>query len=117
MPSDVLNALYDIRDNGKFVQAFVKGLSFEQFENDRKTFYAATRALEIISEASRRLSQDVRDAHPELPWRLIMGAGNVYRHNYDNVAERFIWHTVHHDIPILLKAIDEEIARHETSQS
>jgi uncharacterized protein with HEPN domain len=29
----------------------------------------------------------LRDRHPELPWRAIMGIGNVYRHNYDNVAE------------------------------
>ncbi len=48
---------------------------------------------------------------PELPWRAIMGVGNVYRHNYDNVAEEFVWRTVHESLPALLAAIDEEIAK------
>ena len=67
------------------------GLSFEAFKEDRKTFYAVTRALEIISEAARRLPDELRARHPELPWRAIMGAGNVYRHNYDNVLETYVW--------------------------
>jgi uncharacterized protein with HEPN domain len=46
-----------------------------------------TRCLEIISEAARRLPSALRDRHPELPWRAIMGIGNVYRHDYDDVAE------------------------------
>ena len=48
-------ALYDIRDNGKLAQDFIAGLSFERFRDDRLFFYAVTRALEIISEAARRL--------------------------------------------------------------
>ena len=28
--------------------------------------------------------------HPELPWRAIMGVGNVYRHNYDDVEEDYV---------------------------
>ena len=74
MPSDQTRiALSDIRDNGKLAQDFVAGLSFERFRGDRLFFYAVTRALEIISEAARRLLVEVRDRHPELPWRAIMG--------------------------------------------
>jgi uncharacterized protein with HEPN domain len=40
-----------------------------------------------------------------------MGVGNVYRHNYDNVAEEFVWRTLHESPPALLAAIDEEIAK------
>jgi uncharacterized protein with HEPN domain len=67
--------------------------------------------LEIISEAARRLPQSLRDRHPELPWRAIMGAGNVYRHDYDNVAEEFVWRTLHESVPTLKAIVDEEIAR------
>jgi uncharacterized protein with HEPN domain len=67
MPSDQTRlALYDIRDNGKLAQRFVAGLSFEKFRDDRLFFYAVTRALEIISEAARRLPTELRDRHPEL---------------------------------------------------
>ncbi len=72
--------------------------------DDRRTFYAVTRCLEIISEAARRLPQSLRNRHPELPWRAIMGAGNVYRHDYDNVAEEIVWRTVQNNLAPLLAA-------------
>jgi uncharacterized protein with HEPN domain len=92
MPSERTRlALLDIRDNARLAQEFVEGFSQEAFEADRRTFYAVTRCLEIVSEAARRLSPALRDRHPELPWRAIMGVGNVYRHDYDNIAEAFVW--------------------------
>jgi uncharacterized protein with HEPN domain len=112
MPSDQTRlALYDIRDNGKLAQDFVAGLSFERFRDHRLFFYAVTRALEIISEAARRLPAELRERHPELPWRAIMGVGNVYRHNYDTVAEEYVWRTVHESLPALLAVIEVEIRR------
>ena len=66
--------------------------------------------LEIISEAARRLPEAVRERHPELPWRSIMGAGNVYRHDYDNVAEEFVWRTLQLGLAPLLAAVLVEIA-------
>jgi uncharacterized protein with HEPN domain len=69
-----------------------------------------TRSLEIVSEASRRIPQEIRDRHPELPWQKIMGVGNVYRHDYDNVQQDFVWRTVRERLPALLAAIEEEIA-------
>ena len=104
-------ALFDIRDNVALAREFTAGLSFETFSADRRTFYAVTRCLEIVSEAARRLPQTVRDRHPELPWRAIMGVGNVYRHDYDNVAEQAVWRTVRHSLEPLLTAIEAEIAR------
>jgi uncharacterized protein with HEPN domain len=79
------------------------------FAADRRTYYAVTRCLEIISEASRRLTQPMRDRHPEIPWRAIMGAGNIYRHDYDNVVESFVWHTVHQSLAALLAVVEGEL--------
>ncbi len=104
-------ALFDIRDNANWANEFVAGLSYEESMADRRALYAVTRALEIISEAARRLPQSLRDRHTELPWRAIMGAGNVYRHDYDNVAEEFVWRTLHESVPTLKAIVDEEIAR------
>jgi uncharacterized protein with HEPN domain len=112
MPSDQTRlALCDIRDNGKLAQDFVAGISFEKFRDNRLFFYAVTRALEIISEAARRLPTELRDRHPQLPWRAIMGVGNVYRHNYDTVAEEYVWRTVHESLPALLAVVEAEIDR------
>ena len=104
-------ALFDIRDNIKLAEEFTAGLSFDAFVKDRRTFYAVTRCLEIISEAARRLPAHVRNRHPELPWRAIMGAGNVYRHDYDNVAVEMVWRTLKGSLEALREAVDSEIYR------
>src|SRR4051794_10715864 len=98
------SVLEDIRDNIELAQSFVSGLSFNAFARDRRTEYAVVRCLEIISEASRRLSDDLKSRHPQIPWLDIAGAGNVYRHDYEDVSDRRVWRTVtemlapHHNV-------------------
>jgi uncharacterized protein with HEPN domain len=112
MPSDRARlALFDIRDNIRLSRQFIEGCSFEVFKENRMIFYAVTRALEIISEASRRLPASARERHPQLPWRAIMDVGNVYRHDYDDVAEEFVWRTVNQSLDPLLIVVIEEIER------
>jgi hypothetical protein len=74
-------ALLDIRDNIMFAQSLVSRASYEAFRDDRVTFYAATRCLEIISEASRRPGPDVKTRQAQIAWRKIAAAGNIYRHS------------------------------------
>jgi uncharacterized protein with HEPN domain len=110
MHSDLPNfVLYNIRDNILLAREFVEGLTYEQFAESRLHFYAVTRALKIISEASRRLTNEVRGRHPDLPWRAIRDGGNFYRHEYDNVEESYVWTTVQTDLPPLLAAVIAEI--------
>ena len=104
-------ALHDIRDTIVLARQFVSGLTKVGFSDDRKTVYAVTRCLEIISEASRRLAPAVRERHPELPWNSIMGAGNVYRHDYENVVDEIVWQTIEHSLEPLLRAVEAELAR------
>jgi uncharacterized protein with HEPN domain len=84
MPSDTRSneALREIERTILLALSFAGDASFEAFEADVKTFYATTRCLEIISEASRRLSIDVKDRHSHIPWRQVANAGNFYRHDY-----------------------------------
>ncbi len=111
MPSDQSRqALLDIRDNILRARDFVAGFTFETFAADQRTFYAVTRCLEIISEASRRLDESIRTRHPQLPWRAIMAAGNFYRHDYDNIAERFVWQTATQSLDALLAMSEVELA-------
>jgi uncharacterized protein with HEPN domain len=111
MPSDSVRlALFDIRDCILSARDFTEGLSYEAFKESRLHFFAVTRALEIISEASRRLPEELRDRHPELPWREIRDAGNMYRHRYDNVVESIVWKTIQEDLAPLLAVVLAEIA-------
>ncbi len=110
MPSDQSRqALRDILENARLARQFVAGLDAASFVADRRTVYAVTRCLEIISEASSRLDQSIRDRHPTLPWRAIMGSGNVYRHDYDNVAEDQLWRIVNNSLSVPIAAMEQEL--------
>src|ERR1700731_4691506 len=93
-PSDPRKWLLDIRDNIRLASAFIEGADFDAFRDNQLLFYAVTRALEIISEASRRLPDDMRARHPNIPWVEMAGAGNVYRHDYEDVRQLLVWGTV-----------------------
>ena len=103
--------LQDILENIRLARSFIAGLSFTDFQADRRTSYAVVRCLEIISEASRRLPTELKVRHPTISWKQTAGAGNVYRHNYEDVAAQFIWDTVQHALPALTAVLEQEIAR------
>ena len=59
------------------------------------------RNLEVIGEATKNLSDDLRSANPEIPWRQIAGMRDVLIHDYLRVNLRRIWQTVVSDLPPL----------------
>lgn len=102
-------ALRDIVENIELARSFVDGLSFDEFQADRRTLYAVVRCLEIISEASRRLPADLKARHPEIPWTDVAGAGSIYRHQYQNVRATLVWETVKQSLGPLRMAVDDEL--------
>lgn len=104
-------ALADIADNIELALDFARGLDFERFRADRRTVYAVTRCFEIVSEASRHVPEEIKARHPDIPWRDVAGAGNIYRHDYERVLERILWQTLRQEAPRLLSVAREELAR------
>lgn len=94
-------SLTDIAFNIDLAFAFAEGLDYQRFADDLRTVYAITRCLEIISEASRRLSSDLKERHPDIPWRKIAGSGNIYRHDYEDVVQRLVWERCASSFPTL----------------
>jgi uncharacterized protein with HEPN domain len=84
-------------------------MTLGSFSEDRVVFYAVTRCLEIISEASRRLPPELRQRHPQIAWRDMGSAGNVYRHDYDGVQERIVLQTVRAALPELDAVVKQEL--------
>jgi uncharacterized protein with HEPN domain len=110
MPSDAEDgALRDILHHIDLVQQFTEGYDYESFHADTLRVYAVTRCLEIISEASRRLSDELKARHADIAWKQMAGAGNVYRHDYEDVAARRVWETVQRDLPTLRATIEQEL--------
>jgi len=110
MPSDTQRWLIDIRHNINLARRFVGGMTYEQFRDNDMAFYAVTRCLEIISEASRRLPAELKARHQVIPWSDMAGAGNIYRHDYGEVRQRLVWGTVADRLPALLAAIEQELS-------
>lgn len=102
-------ALGDMLRHIDLAQRFVQNLDEEGLGNNLQALYAVIRSLEIISEASRRLSDELKARHPDIPWRDMAAAGNFYRHNYEDVTPRRVWKTLQEHLPPLRAAIDREL--------
>jgi uncharacterized protein with HEPN domain len=70
MPSEKESGtLGDMLRHIDLAERFAHGLDFEGLSNNLQALYAVTRSLEILSEASRRLSDELKARHPDIPWR------------------------------------------------
>ncbi|MDO9303473.1 MAG: DUF86 domain-containing protein [Anaerolineales bacterium] len=83
--------LWDMLDSARTVQGFMVGVRFEEFLRDRKLQLAIERSAEIMGEASRRMSDEFKQAHPEIPWNRIISQRNVIAHEYDDVKQERMW--------------------------
>jgi uncharacterized protein with HEPN domain len=111
MPSKAADtALLDILHHIDPAVNFAAGSDKDSFKQDVRTVYAVTRCLEIISEASRRLPDDLKERQASIPWKQMAGAGNIYRHDYEDVAAQLVWDTVQRALPPLRVVIEAEIA-------
>jgi uncharacterized protein with HEPN domain len=117
MPSkNQAQRLKDIVENIDAIRTFTGGMDADAFTRDRKTVYAVTRALEIISEASRRLPNDFKASHPSIDWPAVAAAGNVYRHEYELMDDALVWHTVQYGLDALRNASAAELRRLEETK-
>jgi uncharacterized protein with HEPN domain len=75
MKPDV-DLVLDLVNAARLVQTFVGGMSFKEFLADEKTRFAVFSQFVILGEAARRVSQEFRDSHPDVPWREMISMRN-----------------------------------------
>jgi len=83
----------------------VAGKMFADFQKDWLLRHGAQRAIEIISEASRHLPDQLKAMHPKIRWRSIAGIGNVLRHEYHAISDKVIWKVIQDELPPLKAAV------------
>lgn len=91
------------------IEEYINAISYDQFEKDIKSQDAVLRRLEIIGEAVKNLSQELRNSHPSIPWKEIAGMRDILIHEYAGVLLRRVWNTIQEDIPPLKKEIQSII--------
>lgn len=72
---------------------------------DEKTQSAVVRQLEIIGEAAKRLSEEVKASTPDIPWREIAATRDRLIHGYFTVKLDIVWNVVERDLPLLKKSL------------
>jgi uncharacterized protein with HEPN domain len=92
-------------DHIEYVLAKTQSLSSAEFRADRDIRQSIERSLEIISEASRLLPTELKDANPEIPWRKVADFGNVLRHAYFAVNPDIVFRITSDDLAPLRQAL------------
>jgi uncharacterized protein with HEPN domain len=86
-------------------------VTIDAFEADWRKRWLVERGVETISEASRRLTEELKLRHPEIPWAKVAGIGNVLRHEYESISAPAMWKLVQDDLTPLEKVCREELVR------
>jgi len=105
MIKDYSDSLKDIFRSMTLTQKFIKDYSFSDFDKDEKTQYAVIRCFEVIGEAVKRLPDEFRNLHPQIPWKAMAGMRDRLIHGYDVVDNEIVWNTIINTIPGLLEKI------------
>lgn len=99
------HALSDILQAISGIEAAAAGKTLADYQNDWLLKHAIQRGIEIISEASRALPEEVRNLQPEVPWPQVRTIGNVLRHEYHGLSDPIIWGVVIDELPALKIAV------------
>ena len=103
--------LTDIIEAIERIHAVLADLPLVAFESDWQRQWLIERGVEIISEASRHLTDELKARHPEIPWEKVAGIGNILRHDYESIAAPVLWKLAQADLPILEKVCQKNWQR------
>ena len=101
--------IWDMLDSARTLDGFIMGVNFYKYTQDKKLQLAVERALEIIGEAARRVSEAYRQAHSEIPWQSIISQRNVLAHEYGEIKQELIWKVATIRIPELITLLEKLI--------
>jgi uncharacterized protein with HEPN domain len=102
--------LSDIQEAIRRANAYVAGMSYAEFLTDLKTQDAVIRTLEIVGEATKQLSQEVRTRHPAVPWKNMAGLRDKLIHDYFGVNFDIVWQIVSDELPAVAIQIEQILA-------
>jgi uncharacterized protein with HEPN domain len=95
----ILDAIADI-------EKFIEGVTHDEFLKNKEKQYAVLRALEIIGEASKNLSTELKTKNRAIQWKDIAGMRDKLIHAYFGINLNLVWETTKKNLPELKQQID-----------
>lgn len=95
-----------IFDAIKSIQNQMEGITKEQFKDSELIQGFVERKLEIIGEATKRIPEDFKNNHQNIPWEDMAGMRDILIHQYTEIDEDIVWKTITQKIPPLKQHIE-----------
>ena len=87
--------------------SYTEGFDQERFVASGLTYDATLRNIELIGEAATHVPVEIREAHPEVSWRMIIATRNRLIHGYLGIDDDTLWSIVADDIPTLISSLKD----------
>lgn len=91
------------------IEQTVSGESAASFQSSQDAVDAVAYRLGMIGEHCKRLPQDIRDRHPDVPWRAMVGLRNIVAHSYDIVSAPIVWRTASQELAPVREMAEVEL--------
>jgi uncharacterized protein with HEPN domain len=99
--------LGDMLEHAQLAHTRVVGLTRDQFFANNDLQIIVMHYVQIVGEAASKVSAEIRDAHPEIPWTEIAGMRHRLVHNYYEINLPILWTTVTERLPDLITALEK----------
>ncbi len=106
--------LLDMLRYARGVVEALEGRTLEDYLNDDDLRLAIERRIETIGEAAKRVSDEFRRAHPEIPWRKIVAQRNLLVHDYGEIQDDILWVAATESVPELIGLLEPLLSPSET---
>lgn len=101
--------IFHIRDEIDFLLETLGSMTYQEFINNRMVKLSTQKSLEIIGEAAGKISFELKEKYPDVPWALMKGLRNRLTHQYFDISWSIVWEIYTDNIPRLQKQIEKII--------
>ena len=110
MSNEDVVRLRHMLDAAKRAIEFMQGRAKSDLESDEQLSLAVVRLLEILGEAAKNVSEDLRKDYPDIPWRQIAGTRDRLIHGYFDVDLDIVWQIISTDLPVLVAQLEKALS-------